>query len=105
MASRPRLCLRRRLRPGNLAALAAGDGQAYNVGTGVGTSVNTLLDTCWSVSGLVVEPRRGLAARAMPATPTSTAAKSGADLGWQPKISLRDGLFLTWRYFRDRHYP
>ena len=89
----------------NLAALAAGDGQAYNVGTGVGTSVNTLLDTLLSVSGLVVEPRRGPRRPGDARHSYLDCRKIGADLGWQPKISLRDGLFLTWRYFRDRHYP
>jgi UDP-glucose 4-epimerase len=84
----------------NLAALAAGDGQAYNVGTGVGTTINTLFATLLSLTGLSVTPRRG------PRRPGDAhhsyldCRKIAADLGWQAKVSLREGLALTWRHFR-----
>ena len=86
----------------NLAALAAGDGQAYNVGTGVGTSINTLLATLRSVSGLSVAPRRGPRRPGDARHSYLDCRKIASDLGWQPTTTLHEGLDLTWRHFQSR---
>jgi UDP-glucose 4-epimerase len=83
----------------NLLALERGDGQAYNVGTGIGTSVNTLFSTFMDVTGQDMTPRRG------PRRPGDTrhsyldSRKIERELVWQASISLREGLEKTWNYF------
>ncbi len=83
----------------NLLVLEAGDGQAYNVGTGVGTSINRLFRTLLEVAGQDLTPRRG------PRRPGDARhsyldfSRIERDLGWQAEVSLRDGLSKTWRHF------
>ena len=86
----------------NLAVLAAGDGQAYNVGTGVGTSINALFETLLSVAGLAVTPRHGPRRPGDARHSYLDCRKIASDLGWRPEVTLRDGLALTWNYIRDR---
>ncbi len=83
----------------NLLVLEAGDGQAYNVGTGVGTSINQLFRRLLEVAGQDLTPRRG------PRRPGDARhsyldfSRIERDLGWQAEVSLRDGLSKTWRHF------
>jgi len=83
----------------NLLALEAGDGQAYNVGTGVGTSINTLFGTLLEVAGRSVTPQHG------PRRPGDArhsylhCGKAKRDLNWQAEVSLREGLAQTWRHY------
>ena len=83
----------------NLLVLEAGDGQAYNVGTGVGTSINRLFRTLLEVAGQDLTPCRG------PRRPGDARhsyldfSRIERDLGWQAEVSLRDGLSKTWRHF------
>jgi UDP-glucose 4-epimerase len=83
----------------NLLALEGGEGQGYNVGTGVGTSINRLFDTLMKVSGRNLTPQRG------PRRPGDVrhsyldCGKIGRDLGWQAEVSLEAGLERTWQYF------
>jgi len=85
----------------NLAALAAGDGQAYNVGTGVGTSINVLFEALLSVAGLEVTPRRGPRRPGDARHSYLDCSKIQSDLGWRAEVSLREGLERTWHHFRD----
>jgi len=89
----------------NLAVLTAGDDQAYNVGTGVGTSINALFETLLSVVGLSVTPRRGPRRPGDARHSYLDCRKIASDLGWRAKVGLRDGLERTWRYFQDSHQP
>ncbi len=83
----------------NLAVLAAGDGQAYNVGTGVGTSINALFAALLSVAGLAAAPRRGPRRPGDARHSYLDCRKIASDLGWHPEVTLRDGLSLTWNHF------
>ncbi len=83
----------------NLLALEAGSGQAYNVGTGVGTSINTLFQTLMDVAGREVVPRRGPRRPGDARHSYLDCAKIGRDLGWQARVGLREGLARTWDYF------
>ena len=84
----------------NMLALQAGDGQAYNVGTGVGTSINALFDTLMEVTGQDLQPRRG------PRRPGDVrhsyleCSRIESDLGWRARISLREGLERMWAHFQ-----
>jgi UDP-glucose 4-epimerase len=86
----------------NLLALEAGDGQAYNVGTGVGTSINILFQTLLDVTGLQVQPRRGPRRPGDARHSYLDCTKIQHKLGWQAQVSLREGLKQTWNWFQHR---
>jgi UDP-glucose 4-epimerase len=83
----------------NVAALAAGDDQAYNVGTGVGTSINALFATLLSVASLTLAPGHGPRRPGDARHSYLDCQKIASDLGWQSEVSLREGLARTWRHF------
>jgi UDP-glucose 4-epimerase len=83
----------------NLLVLEGGDGQAYNVGTGMGTSINALFQTLREVAGQELTPKRG------PRRPGDVrhsyldCRKIDQELGWQAAVSLHEGLARTWQHF------
>lgn len=85
----------------NLAALEAGDGQAFNVGTGVGTSINTLYHTLLRVTD------RDMEARTCPRRPGDIrhsyldCGKAEQEMGWRPEVGLLEGLDHTWQHIRQ----
>jgi UDP-glucose 4-epimerase len=82
----------------NLLALEAGDGQAYNVGTGIGTSINELFRALGGVSGWDAEPRRGPRRAGDVRHSYLDCAKIDRELGWQAEVSLREGLRAAWHH-------
>ncbi len=76
----------------------------YQLGTGVETSVNTLMALLGEVMAdqgvtIVHEPERaGEIRRAF-----SDISRARADLGYDPSTSLRDGLTLTGAWFREEY--
>jgi UDP-glucose 4-epimerase len=86
----------------NLLALERGDGQAYNVGTGVGTSINTLFQTLMEVAGQDLVPRRGPRRVGDVRHSYLDCHKIERELGWQAKLSLREGLVRTWQHFASQ---
>ncbi len=86
----------------NLLALEGREGQAYNVGTGVGTSINTLFRALIEVANRDLTPRRA------PRRPGDVrhsyldCHKIERDLGWRAEASLLEGLRRTWEYFRGK---
>ena len=83
----------------NLLALEGGDGQAYNVGTGVGTSINTLYYTLLDVAGKDLAPQRGPRRLGDARHSYLDCAKIERELGWRAEVSLRQGLAQTWQSF------
>jgi UDP-glucose 4-epimerase len=81
----------------NLLALQGGDGQAYNVGTGVGTSVNALFETLISIAGQDVRPRHGPRRAGDVRHSYLDCSKIERDLGWRAEVGLREGLTRTYR--------
>ncbi len=86
----------------NLLALEAGDGQAYNVGTGTGTSINTLFDTLIDVAGQELTPRRGPRRPGDARDSYLDCSKIERELGWRAAVGLREGLEKTWNHFAHR---
>ena len=86
----------------NLAALDGGDGQAYNVGTGTGTSINALFQALMDVTGQDMTPRRGPRRPGDARHSYLEVEKIERDLGWQPEVDLREGLEKTWNHFTQR---
>ncbi len=71
------------------------DDRAYNIGTGVGTSVNELFSRLARLTGFRGKPRRG------PERPGELrrifldGSKAREELGWEPSIELEEGLRRT----------
>lgn len=81
------------------------DDRAFNVGTGVASSVLTLAATLQRAARttLPVEfapPRVGEQQRSFVSIRKATVA-----LGWTPKVSLQDGLSATWAWFEKGYKP
>ena len=83
----------------NLLALEGGDGQAYNVGTGTGTSINTLFHTLMDVADQDLAPRHGPRRDGDARHSYLDCHKIEQDLGWQAEVNLREGLEKTWNHF------
>ena len=83
----------------NVLALEGGDGQAYNVGTGIGTSINTLFHTLTDIAGQDLTPRRGPRRPGDARTSYLDCGKIERELGWKARAGLREGLERTWDHF------
>ncbi len=74
--------------------------QKFNLGTGVGTSLNRLISLCEKISGKKLEkifkPLR-------PADLKYNVLNIDRlkSLGWKPDFNLEQGLKLTWEYFKE----
>jgi UDP-glucose 4-epimerase len=86
----------------NLAALTAGSGEIYAIGTGIKTSVNAIYETLVAVTGtqapVMRAARRPGDAREVYFNP----AKAAQELGWRAEVDLATGLRATFAYFRER---
>src|SRR5919204_5183684 len=77
-------------------------GQVINLGGGSRVSVNRVLDTLEEISGMT--SRR----QYLPAAPgdlrhTGASINVARDrLGWEPRVSLREGLSRQWNWFQER---
>jgi UDP-glucose 4-epimerase len=85
----------------NLLALEGGDGQAYNVGTGMGTSINALFHTLREVAALELTAQRGPRRPGDVRHSYLNCHKIEQELDWRAEVSLLEGLARTWRYFTD----
>jgi UDP-glucose 4-epimerase len=80
-------------------AAAGRDGGVFNVGTGQETSVVELFDACRRVAGLSLDPEPAPARLGELQRSVLDVSLAGRELGWQPKVSLEQGLRLTWESF------
>jgi len=83
----------------NLLALEKGDGSTYNLGSGVGTSVNEIFSQLKAITGyqgseMYAPPKPGEVFKIC-----LDASRARQELGWQPRISLEEGLRRTVEYF------
>jgi UDP-glucose 4-epimerase len=86
----------------NLAAVKSPVSGAFNIGTGVETSVNTLFRTLAQAAGSKRDPSYGAARPGEQSRSVISPARAARELLWQPQVSLADGLAQTYRFFRDR---
>jgi UDP-glucose 4-epimerase len=84
----------------NLSALERGSGQAYNVGTGVAVTVNEVFRQLKEITGYKREPGHGPKREGDVRRIALDCSKAARELGWRPKVSLKDGLRQTVDYFR-----
>ncbi|HXY70877.1 MAG TPA: NAD-dependent epimerase/dehydratase family protein [Gemmatimonadales bacterium] len=76
------------------------DARAFNVGTGVETSVQELAEAMIAVAGADVKVERAPARAGELQASALTAAKAGRLLGWTPQVALREGLKRTYDWIR-----
>jgi len=85
----------------NLLALKEGVTGIFNIGTGVGTSVNELFKLLAQITGyqkqpVYREPRKGDIRKSI-----LDASKANVELNWFPQTTLAEGLALTVEFFRS----
>jgi UDP-glucose 4-epimerase len=83
-----------------LMALDRGDGEIFNIGTGVGTSVNALHKAIAAEAGRDVEVVRAPKRAGDVRTCVFAVEKAKAGLGWAPQTSLAEGIKKTVEFFR-----
>lgn len=83
-----------------LCALAGTSGRegTYNAGSGVGTSLNRLLEVIREVTGKEVQPRYRPARLIDVPVSLLDCTRARQDFGWAPNRSLSEGLENTWRW-------
>lgn len=86
----------------NLLALGGGDGREYNLGWGLGTSVNQIFQSLKRAVGYRLDPVYGPAKTGETFKIYLDASRIKEELGWIPQMPLDRGLETTVQYFRDR---
>lgn len=76
----------------NMAALDKGDGQAYNLGSGRGVSVNEIFMRLKSITNYNLDPIYGPAKKGETWKIFLDARKAERDLDWKPNVEFDDGL-------------
>ena len=84
----------------NLLALEKGDGEILNIGSGLGTSVNTIFSTLARLTGYSGEAVHGPGKAGEVYKIYLNAGRAREILGWSPKIGLMEGLGATVDFFR-----
>jgi UDP-glucose 4-epimerase len=86
----------------NLAALEKGAGGTFHISTGVAVTVNDLYRKLALLTDYRLEPRFGPARRGDVYRIALDNTRAKAGLGWEPQVSLEEGLSLTVDYFREQ---
>lgn len=85
----------------NLMTLGNGSGRVYNLGFGVGTSINQIFNGLKAITGYPQAAQYG------PPKPGETyriyldASRAKQELGWEPTVTLEEGLRKTVEYFKQ----
>ena len=74
------------------------DARAFNIGTGVQTSVNTLAQTMIEAAGARVAVQHAPARTGELLASALVIEKAGRVLGWTPKVGLAEGLHATYEW-------
>ena len=85
------------------ANLAAIDGKpgTYNIGTGIETSINKLFSEFKTLEGSL-EAKHDAARPGEVFRSALDVSRAKQDLGWQPQVSLSDGIRETYEWFKER---
>ena len=86
----------------DLPAIGRLDARAFNVGTGVETSVVQLADALRRVAGASTAAEHAPARPGELARSAVNVERSRSLLGWQPSVRLEDGLAETFAFFKAR---
>jgi UDP-glucose 4-epimerase len=86
----------------NLAALERGTGGTYHVSTGIPVTVNDLFRKLALLTDYKRPPEHGPRRKGDVYRIALDNSRALRELGWEPRISLDEGLSLTVDYFRER---
>jgi UDP-glucose 4-epimerase len=86
---------------GNVLALTHGGGEIFNLGSGVGTSINTIFRQLKEITGATYEEVHGPAKLGEVFRTYLSTEKARSGLGWEAQVTLREGLERTVAYFRS----
>ena len=85
----------------NICAIHRGEGTAYNIGTGQGTSVNRIFELLQSILGYRWDAEHGPSRLGEVYQISLDSSRAAEELGWTPQTDLEDGLRQTVEYFRQ----
>lgn len=85
----------------NLATLEKGSGRVYNLGYGIGTTVNQIFDGLKDITGYPQEAHHGPAKVGETFRIYLDASRAKSELGWEPSVDLQEGLRRTVEYFKQ----
>ena len=85
----------------NLLSLDRGDGGLFNLGSGVGTSINQVFASLKQATGYQGPELHGPAKLGEVYRIYLEASAARAELGWEPVVSLDEGIERTVEYFRS----
>jgi len=77
------------------------DDRAYNIGTGIGTSVNELFAQLKEITGFQGDPVYGPERKGELQKIFLDVSKAKEELGWKPSVSLAEGLRRTVEFFQE----
>jgi UDP-glucose 4-epimerase len=84
----------------NLMALEARGSGIFNLGTGLATDINMIFRELARLTGYTLPERHGPPKTGEVRTIYLDCHRARADLGWEPKVSLAEGLARTVAFFR-----
>lgn len=84
----------------NLLALKAGSGQVYNLGFGVGTTINEIFQHLREITSYPNQANYGPAKVGETFRIYLDASRAKRELGWEPTFTLHEGLTHTVEYFK-----
>jgi UDP-glucose 4-epimerase len=79
----------------SVLALDKGDGEILNIGSGVGTSINSIVAALTEATGWKGEAHYGPAKTGEVYKVYLDATRAGEVLGWRPQVTLTDGIAST----------
>lgn len=85
----------------NLLLLENGSGQVYNLGSGVGNSVNDIFGILRDITQYEMKPIYAQAKVGETFRIYLDAQKAEKELGWKPTVTLREGLEHTVKYIQE----
>lgn len=85
----------------NVLALKAKRTSVYNIGTSIETSVNHIYDKINEFAGTNFSKEHGQAKIGEQRRSVLSYEKINKELGWKPKVSIDEGLKLTFEYFKN----
>ncbi len=86
----------------NLGAVASGVSGAFNIGTGIETSVNQLFSTLAKAAGSEDSAGYGPARPGEQRRSVISPERAAKELNWRAEVSLENGLAQTYRFFQER---
>src|SRR5579885_148306 len=86
----------------NRAALEAAQGGAFNIGTGIETSVNRLSRELAAAAGVAHEPEYAPRRAGEQRRSVISPSRAAQHLKWRPQVPLGEGLRATLDFFRQR---